>query len=170
MPLSKIKKFYDNLTIGKNENNQPEMAFKNYKIAEEFIDTIHPLWHNWLDNRFQITSRAYATIIERAIEAKDFTYEELFKLTDQEAVAKILNSNNKKLRQDFKKFCKTKQFHKGNKKPTENKFIVPAFPVKVRYIDPLFSSGTKYQRLSSASKKAKQYINEIKDYPVEQYA
>ncbi len=188
MPLSKIKRYYDNLIIGQNESGKEELAFLDYKIAEEFLGLARKLWHNWCDNRFMLTGQAYADIVQKSIKVGDLTQEELYRLTDQETIAKILHSHDSSLATTMRKFLRVKRYYIGDKKPQQKGyFITPSYPVKIRYLDPLVCDDlrislhadnsspytvnfqTRYTRLSTHSEQVKSYIAEIQHYSVKKY-
>lgn len=188
MPLSLIRRYYNNLCIAENEDGLAEIAFVDYRIAEEFLDTVHHLWHNWLDNRFQLTSETYAKLIKKSIEAGDFAAEDLYHLTDTETAEIFRTSYSKEVRRTWATFSTAKNLRTKNSRPNSKsaQFITPAFPVKVRFIDPLVCTGfrfdfrennpenknfsAKFSRLSSISKSAKRHIEKIQHYPVKKFA
>ncbi len=191
MPLSKIRRYYQNLTIGKNEDGIEELSFFDYKIAEEFVSLSQKLWHNWLDNRYQLTGKIYAEIIKKAISQKVFSIDDLYKMTDKEAIEKLQNSRNKTIATAMRKLLKAKRFYTGNnisEKQRKGAFVVSAYPIKVRFLDPLVctdyevdlhlrsivphtsSLAHSFERLSRQSEMARKYIDDIHNYPVKKYA
>lgn len=187
LPLSKIARFYNNLVIGQNKDEEIELAFLDYKIAEEFICLIQKIWHNWFDNRFQLTGKIYAELVERAIKAGDFNEEDLYKMGDAETIEKILKSKDKTLRSSMRKFMDCGDYYTGEALPSRKYYhAVESYTIKHRYLDPLVCSEfkialrqsdpqktvirTHFTRLSARSKKIKSYIRRTKNYHTEKYA
>ncbi|MBQ3325814.1 hypothetical protein IJG79_01540 [Candidatus Saccharibacteria bacterium] len=185
LPLSKIKRFYNNLIIGHNEDGEEELAFLDYRIAEEFICLIQKIWHNWSDSRYQLTGKIYAELVQKAIVCGDFTEEDLYQLTDGQAVDKLLRSKDKNLRSEIRKFMSCSNYYTGDTLPNRKYYhAVESYPIKTRFLDPLVCCDykislhgaknpvlhTEYARLSTKSKKIKSYIRRIKNWHSDKYA
>lgn len=188
LPLSKIKRFYNNLVIGKDAEGKDELTFLDYRVAEEFICLIQKIWHNWFDNRFQLTGKIYAELIKKALSAGDFAEKDLFTLTEDQVIEKILKSSDKTLRASLKKFMNTENYYTGDILPERKHFYaVEKYPIKIRFLDPLVCSDfkialrhnlsiddpilhTNYSRLSARSKKIKSYLRRVKHYHIDNYA
>lgn len=171
MSNAKIRRYYQNLTVGKNEDGVSELAFLDFKIAEDFIKDIHKLWHNWHDERFCLVGDTYAELLRMCVKAGDFTPQELYELTDQEVIDKILSSKNPRTAALGKKFFAAKKVYFGEEAP-KGKYYVKTHPIKRRYIDPLVcveadfdvkakKSHRQFIRLSSISPTAKAYVDEL---------
>lgn len=181
LPLSKIKKLYQNIIIGKNEVGEEELAFSDYKIARQFIDIAQKLWPNWCNNRYRLVAKYYADILKRSIKAKDLTLEDLYLLDDDKIINILKKSKDKTIRIDIEKFIKAKKWHEGSKKPADSKYCITNYAIKHRYIDPLVCTSydldvhsgqeqISFKRLSIISPQAKQCINQIKKYKSPKYA
>ena len=144
MPLSTIRKFYNNLTIGKNGDGEEELAFLDYGVAKDFVKKICHLWPKWCDARYVITTETYSRFLKKAIKAKVFSYEELYQMTDKEAILAMRKSKNREIAQAIRKFMQVKRCYEGDNPPA-NRYVIKNYPVKRRYIDPLVCTDMKIE-------------------------
>lgn len=176
--LSDVKRFYQNLEIGRAADGAPELAFRDLKIAADFINYAHRLWPHWNNERFRLAGQGYADFLKRLIERRELSSAELYWLSDEEVTQRILESD---FAEEFQGFLRADKIHYAKEKPKkltrlspvsfkgEHKYVVTDFPVKKRWIDPLVLSelrvdlrrGTekrKYRRVSKLSAPAARQI------------
>lgn len=155
--LDKIQKIYNNIIISKNEEGIDELTFKDIDVCEEYIDIISKLWPEWIRDKNKTVMQFLADICKSMNIAGYLTIDDLYKLSEQEVIDKILNSEDLYLAENFKKFMKTDKVYSSSI-PVENKYCVH-IKSKTRYINPLVQTELGTIRINKISKKSKEQID-----------
>lgn len=161
--LDKIKKVYDNIVIMKNEQEIPELGFKDVSICEEYINTVSHLWPEWVSDKDRTVMMFIADMCKSMNVAGYLTTDDLYTLSEKEVIDKIINCEDDYLSLSFKKFQKCKRvFSKAE--TNENNYGTNVI-TKVRYLNPLVIHDGKTMRIYDASKKAREQIDEYLKLP-----
>ena len=102
--LDKIRKMYNNIVITPNEDGIQELAFKDKEVCEEYIDTISKLWPEWVSDKDRTVMQFLADMCKSMNNAGYLTIEDLYTLSEQEVINKILTCEDKYLSDSFKLF------------------------------------------------------------------
>ena len=155
--LETIQKIYDNLYITNNEDNIPELTFKNMEIAELFVNRASMLWPLWVCPEDTITMYFFADILRKMFNRKYLKMEDLYKLSEQDIFAMMKNGHDKEITDLYNKFMKCKIFTECEEYQN-NKFCVSR-NVKRRYINPLTKDGRIYDISTKAKEEIDNYLN-----------
>ena len=163
--LETIRKMYNNIIVVKNEDNLDELAFKDIKTCEEYIEIISKIWPEWVSSKDKIVMQFLADICKSMNNSGYLNIEELYTLSEQEVIDKILNCEDKYLSESFIKFMNSDKVFESDKY-IEGKYCVNV-KSKTRYINPLVNKGNEVFRIDKLSNKAKKqienYLNQRKD-------
>lgn len=155
--LDKIKKVYNNITVAKNEDGIDELVFKDASICEEYIETASKIWPKWVCNDDRITMQFLADICKSMSNRGYLTIDDLYTLSEQDVINKILNCNDPYLVQCFKSFQSATTSYPSSL-PIENKYCTNV-KTKTRYVVPLVEQHGKTYRINNISEKANCAIN-----------
>ena len=147
--LDKIKKVYENIEIGTNEDGIDELIFKDKTVCEEYIETVSKLWPKWICNEDKLVMQFIADICKSMKNVGLLTIDDLYQLTEEEMLDKILNCPDKYIAESFKKFRQTKYAH-ASPCLLDDKYCIK-IKSKVRYVVPLVKTSEKNQRITSIS-------------------
>lgn len=156
--LDKIKKIYNNIIITKNEDNIDELTFKDKEICEEYINIISKLWPEWISDKDKTVMQFIADICKSMNVAGYLSIDDLYELSEEDVIEKILNVPDKYLSNSFKKFLETDKVY-SSKTPITDKYCVH-IKSKERYIIPLVLSKDKSIRINKISALSKKRIDE----------
>lgn len=154
--LDKIKKIYNNIIISKNEDNIDELTFKDKEICEEYIRIISKLWPQWISYKDKIVMQFLADICKSMNNLGYLSINDLYTLSEQEIINKILTCNDMYIVNSFKAFKETDKVYTS---PIiiENKYCVNP-KTKTRYINPLVQSEFGTIRINKISPESKYII------------
>ena len=157
--LDKIKNVYNNMVVVQNEEGTCELAFKDKEICEDYIHTISRIWPEWVSDEDRIVMQFLADMCKSMSNAGYLTIDDLYTLSEEDVIKKILYCEDSYLSESFKKFQKADRVYKSNKYVNE-KYCVNV-KSKTRYVNPLVVTSSGISRISSVSKQAN---DEIESY------
>jgi len=163
--LDKIKKMYQNIIVVKNEDGLDELAFKDKEVCEEYISIISNLWPEWVSDSDRIGMQFIADMCKSMKNAGYLSIEDLYNLSEQEVINKILNCNDSYLSESFKKFMQTTQTHSSSEK-VDGKYCVNVRS-KTRYVNPLVIVNGEAVRISDTSFVSNELISNYLKIPKE---
>ena len=166
--LDIIKECYNNVTVLKNENGIIELGFKDLSIAEKYISIISKLWPAWITNSDKATMQFLADIVKAMYERKYISMEDLYTLSEEEIINRIVNCEDKYLSQAFINFQNATQVY-DSETPVEDKYCV-SVKAKQRYIIPLVQNGENIDRVYNLSLQAKSDIDNYLVFQTAKYA
>ena len=137
--LDKIREVYNNIVILENEDGIEELGFKDISICEKYIHTISNLWPEWISDKDRTVMQFIADIVKSMNVKGYITIDDLYIMSEEEVINKILNCEDTYIRDNFIKFQNATSVY-GSDEPINNKYCI-SVKGKRRYIIPL----TKYQ-------------------------
>ena len=158
--IDEIKEIYDDLEIGKDENNIDEISFKTKKYARKFVKLTSKLSVIYREDRTRYSMQFLADIIKSLNEQNLITKEDLYNLKEKDVIKIIENS---KYGEIYKMWKDAKKVKISESKPNGVYYVHHG--AKVRYIDPLI----KGKRISDICKIAKGMIEKNLSYNMENY-
>ena len=161
--LDKIRKMYNNIVVTANEDGIQELAFKDKEVCEEYIDTISKLWPEWVSDKDRTVMQFLADICKSMNNAGYLTVEDLYTLSEQEVIDKILTCEDKYLSNSFKLFQNADKVYKSIT-IIDKKYCVN-IKSKTRYIVPLVLTDTGAVRINQISIVAANQIIEYLNCP-----
>lgn len=165
--LSDIQKFYNNITIGKNEKGIDELMFQNKEICEEYISCISKLWPEWISSKDRVVMQFYADICKSMNVRNYLSIEDLYELSEKEVIDKIIHCEDKYLSESFQKFQNTTQVYDSNTS-VSNKYCINT-RAKIRYIVPLVQTENGPVRINKISEQADKDIQNYLAYKQSPY-
>lgn len=153
--LEDIKRYYNNLTVVKNEYGIDEIAFSDLKIAEEFIDTVSKVWPWWINDADRTVMQFVADMCMSLNKLGYLSINDLYTLSEKEVINKI-KTCDPYLADCFKKFETATECYRSNK------FIKDKYCVEVkskrRYLNPLVVDERIYNLSESARNNIDRYM------------
>ena len=155
--IDTIKEIYDNICILRNEEGIDELGFKDWKICEKYIHIISKLWPKWRTKEDKTVMQFLADIVKSMNVKGYITINDLYNLSEKEVIDRILNCEDKYIRENFKKFQNATSVYESDVK-IEDKYCINVIP-KRRYIIPLTIFEGKTKRINEVSEQARDDIN-----------
>ncbi len=161
--LEQIKKVYDNMTILKNEDGNPEIGFSDVAVAEKFVDMVYNYAKELQGNTDKYVMKFVSEIVKLAFEIKLISLEDLYAKKEME-ICNIFSAN----------FLSWKKFNEasvllGTDDEPKNRFYV-SFETKKRNTIPLVCTSAGDKRISEMSSLAENKYLELKEYKDRKYA
>lgn len=159
--LKDIEKYYNNLTILKNEDNVIELSFKDMKICEEFIHNISKLWPRWIEDEDRLCMQFIADVIKSMNIKEYITVDDLYKMSENDVLQLIKNCEDVYIKNAFTNFENaTRDSVYKSDFPTEKSYCT-SVKGKKRYINPLVLFENKVYRIADVSEIANNDINKF---------
>ena len=155
-----IKTIYNNIVIGKNEENIEELSFKTKQIACEFVKLTSRLSVIYREDRTRYSMQLIADIIKKLNEEKVITKNDLYNMKESDVINIIENSKHKTT---FDLWRRAKKVEISKEIP-ENVYYVH-HGAKVRYINPLLENN----RITKVCKEAKEFMDKNLSYDMTNY-
>ena len=155
--LDIIKKIYNNIAIGKNEDSVDELVFKDKDVCEEYISIASKLWPRWVRDENRTVMQFLADMCKSLNVIGKLSIDDLYTLTEKEVIEKFKNCGDKYLENAWENFSKTDKVFKSDKKVTD-KYCVNV-TTKTRYVNPLvLNMGRIYDISETAHKQIDEYL------------
>ena len=162
-PLTKIKKVYQNIVVLTNEDNLPELGFKNIESGELFFEAVYEYSMALQSNEDKFTMQYIADTLKKLIDAKKIDLKSLYKLSEDKII-KLIKENDK----TWEIFNKTNKLKRTNKKPKKGYYV--SVETKKRYVIPLCKIDNKFIRLDKISEKTKKLLTKYKNFKDSKYS
>ena len=161
--LEQIKEVYDNITILKNEEGEPEIGFSNIKIAEKFVSMVYNYAKELQGNTDKFVMKYISEIVKLSVKTKRISLEDLY-TKKEEDLCSLFN----KIFPSWKIFNETNNLIKTDNEPN-NRFYI-SFETKKRNTIPLVHTEIGDKRIIEISNVALNIYNELKQYKDSTYA
>ncbi len=158
--IDEIKKIYDDIYVGKDENGNIELSFKTKSLARQFVKVTSELSIIYRADKTRYSMQLLADIIKKLNDEGKVTIDDLYELKESEIIEIIENSDYSEI---FNTWRNAKKILVSKDKP-EGVYYVN-HESKIRYIDPLVEG----KRISSICKIAKKYIDNNLAYDMDNY-
>ena len=158
--IDEIKKIYNDVVLGKDEDGTLELSFKSKDIALEFVKITSKLSIIYREDRTRYSMQLIADIIKKLNEDGLITKEDLYNKKESEVIEIIENSKYKEI---FNIWKNAKNVKVSKEKPETVYFVHHG--AKIRYIDPLVNK----RRISIISEEAKKEIDKNLSYDMDNY-
>ncbi len=133
--LSDVKRFYDNITILRNEAGLDELGFKDAKLTAEFTTRNLLLCEKYHRPAARASLQFIADILSSMIAKDRLSLDDLYTMTEREVIDWILSCGDHALAEAFRNFQRTTSAY-GSDKAKKDTYTTEVI-AKVRYIDPL---------------------------------
>jgi len=167
--IEDIKKYYNNITVLKNENGIDELGFKDVKICENFIHDISRLWPRWVEDEDRLCMQFVADIVKSMYTKKYLTIDDLYTSSEKEILELIKNCNDNYIKNAFINFqnATPNSVYKSDV-PTTNNYCT-SVKGKKRYIIPLVTFENKNYRINEISSNANLDITSFLNMKLHKY-
>lgn len=164
-----IKKYYNNIAILKNEDGIDELAFKDYKLCEEFIHDISKLWPRWIEDEDRLCMQFIADIVKSMNVKGYITIDDLYKFSENEILELIKNCNDTYIKDAFNCFQSATRasIYRGNLPNNEN--YCTSVKGKKRYVNPLTIYNNRNCRIKDISNQANDDIENFLNMELHEY-
>lgn len=163
--LDQIKEVYANLTVLKNEYDQPEIGFKDLELAEKFVSMIYIYAKELQSNKGKYIPKYVAEVVKKAIQRNFITIEDLYTKPEIEIVetfSKYISS--------WKEFNNATKLINTNQTPPSDQFYISSFETKKRNVIPLVETKDGNKRIKDISEFAQNIYWKLENYQDTQYA
>lgn len=162
--FDQIKRFYQDLTILKNEQGFDEISFQTPEIAAEFTKQSLPLFAIYHGDKSRASYQFLADLIKSMINSGYLTVDDLYVMSEREIIDWILSCGDKNLAEALRNYQRaTTVFNSGVAK--KNCYCIST-KVKVRYVVPLVKSpkeGKPNKRITDLDKDVASAVQEYLD-------
>ena len=160
--LEEIKEIYDNLIVLINEDNIPEIGFKDIDICEKFVNMVLTYAKELQGNTDKYVMKYISEIIKLAFERNLITLEDLYQNKENEVIS-ILERN-------FDSWNNFKEATELIRTDDEPYHFYASFETKKRNVIPLISLNNQTERIINISDSAKNNYQEFLKYKDTRYA
>lgn len=161
--LGQIKEVYDNMTVLKNEEGNPEIGFKNIKIAEKFVLMVYNYAKELQGNTDKFVMKYISEIVKLSFKKGLLSLEDLYTKKEEE-ICSIFDKHFL----SWKKFNETSNLIRTDNKP-DNRFYI-SFETKKRNTVPLIHMEDGDKRIIEISDNAKDIYDKLNRYKDSIYA
>lgn len=167
--LEDIERYYNNITILKNEDGIPELAFKDLKICENFIHDISKLWPRWIEDEDRLCMQFIADIMKSMNIKGYISVDDLYNLSEKDVVKLIESCEDSYIKSAFAKFrFATRELVYKSDFP-DNQIYCTSVKGKKRYVNPLVNYENKARRIKDVSTVAKKDIDDFLNMKLHKY-
>lgn len=157
--VDEISKYYNDITILKNEDEIEELGFKTPQICKEYLHTILPIFANYDSDNNRTVMQFFADIVKSMNVKGYITVDDLYELSEEDVINRILNCDDTYIKESFVKFQNATSVY-GSDTPVNNRYCI-SVKGKKRYIVPLTQNNGNAYRISQIDETAR---NEVQDY------
>ena len=157
--VDEISKYYNDITILKNEDGIEELGFKTPQICKEYLHTILPIFANYDSDNNRTVMQFFADIVKSMNVKGYITVDDLYELSEEDVINRILNCDDTYIKESFVKFQNATSVY-GSDTPVNNRYCI-SVKGKKRYIVPLTQNNGNAYRISQIDETAR---NEAPDY------
>lgn len=157
--VDEISKYYNDITILKNEDGIEELGFKTPQICKEYLHTILPIFANYDSDNNRTVMQFFADIVKSMNVKGYIAVDDLYELSEEDVINRILNCDDTYIKESFVKFQNATSVY-GSDTPVNNRYCI-SVKGKKRYIVPLTQNNGNAYRISQIDETAR---NEVQDY------
>ncbi len=136
--IDQIRRFSDNLTVLKNENDIDELGFRDVEVARDFTLNSLPFFEDTRSNNARAIMQFYADIL-KSMELHDYlTLDDLYTMNEREIIDWILSCGDKTISNAFREFQRATSVYGSNAQKKDR--YCTSVKAKNRHIIPLVAS------------------------------
>lgn len=137
LTLDKVKTYYNNLTVLKNESGLDELGFKDVDTCIDFVQTTLPQFEIYNSDKSRLIIQFTADIIKSMINSGYLSQDDLFVMSEREIIDWILSCGDRTISEAFRQYQRATTIYTGA--TTKKNCYCVSVKGKVRYIVPLAS-------------------------------
>lgn len=154
--LDEVSKYYNDIVVLENENGIEELGFKTPQICKEYLHRILPIFANYDSDNNRTVMQFFADIVKSMNVKGYITIDDLYELSEEDVIHKILNCNDIYIKESFAKFQNATSVF-GSEIPVNTKYCI-SVKGKKRYIVPLTKNNGKICRINEIDKTANEEV------------
>ena len=166
--LDEVRKVYNNLVIGTNENGIIELAFKDVTLAEKFVSNMSILSSSYIDNKTKLAMQFFADIMKRMSSDGAISLDDMYSKSEKDVINMIENYNKYNISHCYNYWKNLDDVCESDEYVSDSYCV--SIKAKIRYINPLVQLGDKYIRIRDISPIAKEAIDRAVSYTTKKYA
>ena len=163
---AQIQNLYEDLSIQKNEYGEEELCFMQLKSAEAFVKGSVCVNEEFLKNENKLSLSFIGDMMRHAIDRRIFTMDDLYTLTEEQALQRLQASEHQDLQSVWHAFTKLTKIKRSDIQPGRGYHV--HMDTKKRYINPLVLQNGRPMRVMERSPEARQallYLLSYEDSP-----
>ncbi len=158
--IEEITRFYENISVGVNEDKELELCFDDEDIADKFVELTSKLSILYRDDKTRFSMGLLSDILKWLVKNKLISIDDLYELSDDEVVEIIKKS---RLKDVFGKWRDMNDVNISKNMPGDYYYVKSG--AKIRYINPLVND----KRISELSENARENITNNFNYDMDNY-
>lgn len=167
LDLNEISRYYNDISVLKNEEGIDELGFNTKEICKDFLHTILPIFAKYDSDENRTVMQFFADIV-KSMNVKGFiSVDDLYKMSDEDVCNLILNCGDDYLKQSFIKFKKATNIYAGDE--LLNDRYCTSVKGKKRYIVPLVETNGKIARINDIDISCKEAVEQYKNLKRSKY-
>lgn len=166
--LDEVRKVYNDIKIGTNEDGDAEMCFGNIDCAIQFVKNMSILSSSYIDSKTKLAMQLFADIVRRMSNDKVISIEDMYSKSEKEVIAMIENYDRYNISNVYR-YWKDLDDVRESDKYVDGTYCV-SIKAKIRYINPLVQVEDRYLRVRELSSEAKEAIDRATSYTTKKYA
>lgn len=161
--IDQVRRFSDNITVLKNENDIDELGFRDLEAARDFTIKSLPMFEDYRSNNERAIMQFYADIL-KSMELHDYlTIDDLYSMNEREIIDWILSCGDKTISNAFREFQRATSVYESSTIKKDR--YCTNVKAKNRYIVPLVAGDDDSgdQRITELSKTVDRSIQQFVD-------
>ena len=162
-----IARYYNDISVMKNEQGIDELGFNTKEICKDFLHTILPIFAHYDSDENRTVMQFFADIV-KSLNVKGFiNVDDLYKMSERDVCKLILNCGDEYLKQSFIKFRNATEIYAGDS-PVNDRYCI-SVKGKKRYIVPLCKHNGEIKRITGFDNSCKQAVENYKNLKRSKY-
>ena len=137
LSLAKVKEYYDNITILKNESGLDELGFRDVDVCIDFVQTTLPQFEIYNSDKSRLIIQFTADILKSMVNSGYLSSEDLFVMSEREIIDWILSCGDRTISEAFRQYQRATTIYTGA--TAKKNCYCTSVKGKIRYVTPLVS-------------------------------
>lgn len=161
--IDQVRRFSDNITVLKNENDIDELGFRDLEVARDFTTKSLPFFEDTRSNNTRAIMQFYADILKSMELHEYIAIDDLYSMNEREIIDWILSCGDKTISNAFREFQRATSVYESTTAKKDR--YCTNVKAKNRYIVPLVASDDDDtdKRITDLSKTVARSIKDFVD-------
>ena len=165
--LNEISRFYNDISVLKNEDDVDELGFNTKEICKDFLLATLPVFATYDSDENRTVMQFFADIVKSLNVKKFISVDDLYNMSEEDVCNLILNCGDEYLKQSFIKFKNATRVYAGDE-PADTGYCI-SVKGKKRYIVPLVKTDGKVTRINDIDSSCKEAVEQYKNLKRSKY-
>ena len=139
--LNKVKTYYNNLTILKNEDGLDEIGFKDAELCADYVLASIPQYEAYSSDKSRVILQFMADMLQSMINSGYLNNDDLYVMSEREINDWILSCGDRSLSEAFRQYQRATTFYAGA--TAKKNCYCTSVKSKIRYIVPLVAAASE---------------------------